>query len=211
MAGRRALLCGLCLAVGTLGFALGQGLASSASAATIDLNDFFADPSVTVAIDGLSAVLDEDPAFGFVLLANDPGLGDPEVIIAAPQAVLSFEFQFAEGAVGGGDEFGAFLIDAATGLPVGPAYSFFATSAASGTVSFNLGALVGTTLGLQFQLSALPGDSDLDARVTVANLRIEEVPVPAALGWVMLAVAGVAVAQRREAVRRGGGLRGAGE
>ncbi len=151
------------------------------SAAPIDLNDFFADPTVTVAPDGSSAILGEDPGLGSVLLANDPGLGDPNVIVPALGVAVFFDFDFSEGA-GEADEFGAFVVDAATGLSAGPLFEFFTQTTSNGTVSFDLSPLVGMTLGLQFQLTALPGDAGLSSTVTVAQVRLEPVPeAPAAI------------------------------
>ena len=154
---------------------LGMGL--SLPATPIDLNDFFADPTVTVSADGSSATLAEDQALGFVLLSNDPGLGDPNVIVPGPAITLLFQFDFVEGP-GETDEFGAFVIDAATGFSAGPSFEFFAQSSSSGTVAFDLTSLVGKTLGLQFQLSALPGDSGLLSTATVSEVRLQPVPEP---------------------------------
>ena len=68
-----------------------------ANATFIDLNDFFADPTVTVESTGFSALIEEDaglePEFP-VILSNDPYLGDPEVIFPG---LLSFEYDFMEG------------------------------------------------------------------------------------------------------------------
>lgn len=153
-----------------------SGLAQAA-ATPINLNDFFADPSVTVAADGSSAALAEDASLSPVLLSNDPGLGDPEVVIAGLGLFLLFDFDFVEGLTGEADEFGAFLIDAGTGLSVGAMFEFFTQNTSMGSISFDLSGLVGTTLGLQFQLSALPGDTGLDSMVTVSNVRLQSVMV----------------------------------
>src|SRR5438445_10676534 len=102
----------------SMGLVVGIGILAGpaqALAGSINLNDFFADPTVTVAPDGLSAVLKEDPVTGFVLLANDPGLGDPNVILPGAGVSLIFDFTFAQGPPGNNDEFGAFIIDANTG------------------------------------------------------------------------------------------------
>ena len=47
----------------------------------IDLNDFYMDTSVTVAADGSSAVMTEDASIFSALLSNDPGMGNPGVLI----------------------------------------------------------------------------------------------------------------------------------
>ncbi len=154
------------------------------SATPIDLNDFFADPPVSVAPDGFSATLAEDAALGFVLLSNDPSLGDPNVILPAPGIFLRFDYAFLHG-LGEADEFGAFVIDAATGLSAGPAFELFTQSSTAGSVAFNLTPLTGQTLGLQFQLSSLPGDSGLGSTATVSNVRLDPIPEPSAIALVL--------------------------
>lgn len=159
-----------------------------AFAAPIDLNDFFADPSVSVAADGNSATMAEDPGLLVVFLANDPGLGDPNVIFAGPGVVLSFDFDFVEGA-GNDDEFGAFVLDS-SGTLAGPAFGFFTSDSASGSVSFDLSSLVSEPfIGLQFQLSRLPGDAGFDSATTIRNVRLEAaqaVPAPTTLTLLIL-------------------------
>lgn len=181
------------------------------AATVVDLNDFFADSTVTVSMGGTMALLAEDPLISPVLLSNDPGLGEPVVIFATTGGLpnmLSFEFMFLEPDLPSqnDDEFGAFVIDAATGLSVGPAYEFFTSSAGSGAVSWNLGPLDGLTLGLQFQLNALPGDVDLDSTVKVSNVQLNPtpppIPEPASLAiWGMLAWFGHVGLRRRAANR----------
>ena len=148
---------------------------AAAQATAIDLNDFYADPpaAVTIAPDGSLAVMAEDATTSPVLLANDPGLGDPNVIIPGVGVLLSFDYNFTE-ASGNNDEFGVFVLDAATGLSAGTAFEFFTQDTGSGTVSFNLSSLVGRTLGLQFQLTALPGDQGLTSSVIVSNVSLSQ-------------------------------------
>lgn len=168
---------------------LAIGVAAPAFGAPIDLNDFFADPTVTVEADGSSAIMAEDPALLPVLLSNDPGLGDPEVILAGPGVVLSFDFDFVEGGPGNNDEFGAFVLDS-SGAPAGPAFEFFTSDTDSGSVSFDLSSLVSEpSIGLQFQLSALPGDLLLESVVTIRNVRTEvtqAIPEPTTLMLLIL-------------------------
>ena len=162
---------------------------NSAHAGLIDLNDFFADPTVTVSSDGSTATFTEDPWLTTVLLSNDPAgpwfPPDPEVIFAEIGGVgqiLSFDFDFDEPGTLNDDQFGAFIIDAVTGDSVGTAFEFFTNVTSSGTVSFDLSSLSGTTsepLGLQFQLNALAGDLDLDSELTISNVQL--VPVPGAV------------------------------
>ena len=169
------------------------------SAAPIDLNDFFADPSVTVAPDGSSATLSEDPLLGAVLLSNDPGLGDPNVILPSPGALLSFQFDFVE-AAGHNDEFGVFVIDATTGLSAGAAFEFFTQVSSAGTIAFDLTTLVGRTLGLQFQLSALPSDPGVGSQVRVSNASLDPIPEPTTA--ILLGSALALIALKRRSMRR---------
>ena len=149
-----------------------------ANATLINLNDFYADPTVTVASDGSSAQMIEDPNLILVLLSNDPGLGDPNVIIPGLGVALNFNYNFVEGN-NSDDEFGVFVIDSDTGLPVGPDFEFYTPSTDSGNVSFDLSSLAGKTLGLQFQLSSFSGDADFDSLVTVSNVQLQEsTPIP---------------------------------
>jgi hypothetical protein len=153
----------------------------SANATLINLNDFFADPTVSVATDGSSATIAEDLLLNPVLLANDPGLGDPEVITPG---ILSFDFIFNEGA-GDDDEFGAFVLGA-DGFSLGPEYEFFTRDSSSGTVSFDLSPFSGSVLGLQFQLASLfegtiEDGRNLNSIVTVSNVQLTPVPEPATM------------------------------
>jgi hypothetical protein len=157
-------------------------LPANALSTPINLNNFFFFPGdpVTIQPDGSSATIGEDPNFPTIILSNDPGLGDPEVILAefggVPQ-ILSFDFDFVESS-GNSDEFGAFVLDAATGLSAGMEYEFFTDTSGSGTISFDLTALVGQTIGLQFQLAALPDDTGLTSNVSVSNVFLAPATAP---------------------------------
>lgn len=159
-------------------YLLGVCLAATAHATSIDFNDFFADPTVAVAADGSSATIAEDLNLAEVLLSNDPGLGNPHVILAAPGVTLSFDYNFAEG-TGNDDEFGAFVLDS-SGVSAGPAFEFFTQDTSSGTVSFDLSSLISEPfIGMQFQLSAF--DALLDSTVTVANVQLVTSPTPSVI------------------------------
>lgn len=161
-------------------------------ATPIDLNDFFADPSVTVAADGSSAILTEDPLFTSVLLANDPGLGDPEVIIAGANVSLLFDFQFLE-PPGNDDIFIAMILDAASGLSVGAGFEFMTDSSSSGSVAFDLSSLLGQTLGLQFELGSNLADADTTSELVISNLRLETRVAAAEPNVLLLFVLGLLV------------------
>lgn len=145
---------------------------STGNASPINLNDFYADPSVEVNTEGTSATLRENTAFAFVLLSNDPGLGDPEIVIASPGARLSFNFEFYEDSAGD-DEFGAYIIDARTGSSIGSGYEFYTQFSGSDSVFFDISDLSGLNIGLQFQLSALSNDHSLSSFVNIFNLKID--------------------------------------
>ncbi len=173
-----------------------------AHATPIDLNSFFADPSVSVAINGLSALINEDFLISPVLLANDPGLGDPNIIIPAANTALFFDYDFST-ATTEADEFGAFVIDSATGFSVGEAFEFFTAASGQGTVWFDLTSLVGGTLGLQFQLSSLVGDTGIASFVTISNVRLDPlpsagIPEPPMLWLFVTIMLGLCVHQRRK-------------
>ena len=153
-------------------------LTGQSFAIQIDLNDFYADPTVTVSADGSSALMEEDAMFSIVILSNDPGLGDPNVVIPNVDILLLFDYDFIEGP-GSDDEFSAFVLDGITGIPVGPPFEFFVQDSASGTISFDLTPLFGQTLGLQFELAALSGDSDLLSTVNISNVSLDPgTPIP---------------------------------
>jgi hypothetical protein len=171
----------------------------------IDLNDFFADPTVSVAVDGSSATMAENPFISPVLLANDPGLGDPNVIVPGVGTSLAFDFDFLEG-VGDDDIFLAFVLDAATGLSLGTGFEFLASSSGMGSVSFDLSSLVGLTLGLQYELGANPGDLGLTSTAVVSNVRLEQVmaaPEPNILVLIATSILFVMGMRRRRFAHRG--------
>lgn len=150
------------------------GLSDISQATIINLNDFFSDPTVTVAGDGSSAILAEDPNLFSVILNNDPFFGDPNVIAPGAGVSLIFDYMFSEGA-SNDDEFFAFVLDSATGFSAGTEFEFSSTSSSSGTVAFDLSSLTSLTLGLSFELVAF--DFFTDSTVAVSNVRLETVTV----------------------------------
>ncbi|HXS80273.1 MAG TPA: hypothetical protein VN818_08305 [Gammaproteobacteria bacterium] len=144
---------------------------ASATPISLDFNDFYADPSVTVASDGTAALIAEDAGLSFVLLANDPFFGDPQIIVPGLATQLLFDYVFAE-ADGQDDQFRAFVLDSETGLAP-PGFEFLTAQSGSGTVAFDLSGLVGRTLGLQFELAALFADTGVGSIVALSGLRLE--------------------------------------
>ncbi len=159
---------------------LGALLTTAQAQLAIDLNDF--EPSLTVFIapDGTSARMEEDGLFPPSILSNDPGFGDPVVIlpeIGGIGQMLSFTFDFTEPS-GNDDEFRATVLDGTTGVSVGPAFEFSSLMSDAGIVSFDLSPLAGFTLGLLFELDSLGGDTKLDSTVVVSDVVLTNIPEP---------------------------------
>lgn len=176
----------------------------------IDLNDFFADPTVSVTANGSSAEMREDAFLSPVLLSNDPGLGEPEVVFAEINGnaqSLSFDYNFVEGVGSNLDEFFVYVLDASTGFGIGPSFEFSSSSTASGTVVFDLSSLAGKTLGLQFELNALNGDAAFDSTVTISDVQLNNtnaVPEPgSAIIWAAFVFGTGGLALRRRRMSRG--------
>jgi hypothetical protein len=170
----------------------------------IDLNSpyFRVDPTdpttVTVTSDdhgiGATATFVESLSLGQIFLSNDPFLGDPKVIVAGPGVWLQFHYEFIEGPTEGtsanNDEFGAWIVNPATGWSVGAPYEVFRQASDSGTVSFDLSSLSSTApWGLQFQLSSLSGDSGTDSTLKISNVQLVPEPVTVvALGSLLVGI-----------------------
>lgn len=156
--------------------------AVQAGEVAIDLNDFFADPTVTVAPDGSSAVMAEDPGFSEVILENDPGLGDPDVISSGPGVTLSVDYVFDEPtADGNNDLFRIEVINGATGRVFDGPYVFTLIWSAAGTATFDLSDLDDRHLvGLRFRLVARDTDAGMTSTVAISNVKLimEDPPLP---------------------------------
>ena len=162
----------------SFGFLLLTFSVANADTIPIDLNDFYADTSVTVAADGSSATMNEDPSLGTVLLSNDPYYGDPGIAVPSGLLSLNFHYLFTEGPQND-DEFYAKVFNGDTGdilddlLIVGNGIQF-------GTVSWDLSGIdpTITLLGLEFQLNAWDFLSDSFAEVANVSLSTASAPVP---------------------------------
>lgn len=180
----------------------------AAHAVPVDLNQFYREPGapVSIAADGSSATFLEDPSVFLVYLSNVPGLGDPELLTASAGATFSFDYNFVE-AQDNEDIFHFSLLDGISGGSLSAYELFFGTSA-SGTATFDLSALTGTTLGMQFELLPdLALDLGFGSSLTISNLRVDRpvdpdppVGVPEPGTWVLM-LAGLALMCIRGASR----------
>lgn len=160
-----------------IGICLFAAQAARAAIIPIDLNDFFADPTVTVSADGTSASFTEDPGFA-VLLINDPFFGDPNVIIAGVGNMLIFDFLFSE-AAGNDDEFFAAVLLGSTGSSAGPGFEFSTQDSASGMITFDLSSLIlEPFLGFEFSMVSFDGGGNSTLRVSNMRLVTPDVSVP---------------------------------
>lgn len=183
--------------------------ASVAQASFIKLTEFYADPTVTFADGGYSATIAEDSSYDVVLLSNDPEFDDEEEVIFPGPYYLLFDYDFAEASTGD-DEFGAFVLGS-NGNSAGMAYEFFTKDSSSGTIMFDLSGLASEPfIGLQFQLSALPGDLDLRSTVTISNVHTEFIPEPGTIILTLSGLGGIATlgaAKLRKRKRQSSSLR----
>lgn len=154
-------------------------LPALAQAVPIDLNLFYRESGapITIAADGSSAMLSEDPSIFVVYLSNIPGIGDPALLTPAAGATFSFDYNFVE-APDNADIFHFALLDGGSGNPLAP-YDMLFSDSASGTALFDLSALVGTSIGLQFELLPdLALDLGFGSTLTLANLRFDKPVIP---------------------------------
>ena len=187
---------------------------AQALAVPVDLNDFYAAGNVSIAPDGSSATMTEDPAWGSVFLSNDPyfGISYPGLYVPVDSMSLTFDYNFVE-PTGNFDEFYAFLFD-----PFDPTYvhptplldkngnslEFFTDALGSGTVTWDLlgAGFLGTTVEMEFQLNWASGDPDpsstlaKNSSVIISNVKVNPIPEPATLFLIGSGLAGLFVARK---------------
>jgi len=190
-----------------------------AGAVPVDLNDFWSAGNISIAPDGSSATLTEDPNFGSAYLSNDPFFEDPGIYIPLDSTSLTFDYNFDE-PDGNFDEFYAFLFDPflfdpfGNHIPLldenGNALEFFTDKPGSGTVTWDLlGAdFLGDIVGMEFQLNYDPFNDPLpsanlalNSSVTISNVNINPVPEPATSLLVLSGLAGLFAARRTKQKR----------
>ena len=179
----------------------------------IDLRDFNADPTVSIASDGFSAKMLEDgsPSAPYpILLSNDPFFGAPGITVPDYLLTLSFNYTFSIGA-GNTDNFYAYVFD---GDPFGSGtilrdLDIFASGAGifEGTVRWDLSAIDPsiTILGLEFQLGSF--DSLIDSSLIISNVYLKTapspVPEPATIILVAMGLFGFLGLGRRKILNKG--------
>jgi hypothetical protein len=143
----------------------------SSQAVPIDLTTFTADPdtAVTIAADGSSATMFEDPALTSIWLYND------SIFIPADATALSFDYDFVLEA-NNSDELNAYLYDSGFNHLTDD----WINATGIGTIAWDLtgASFLGTTVGLEFDFNSLPGDGGLESYVTISNVRMETAATP---------------------------------
>ena len=190
--------------VGTIILLLLSFSSSTVIADTIDLNDFYADPSVNVAGDGTSATMSEDPSLITVYLSDDPSLGDPILPFPSDPFFLSFSYEFTV-AAGNWDDFYVKLFDANTGTVIENFLIEYNNSVSStdwtksDTINWNITGApsTGLGLGLEFQLNAYDDVSGSTVQISNVEFNLKPVPEPATIFIFGLGLVGLSFAGRK--------------
>lgn len=173
-------------------------LGASATEIPIDSTNFDANPSdkVTFHPDG-SATIMEDPFLGTTLLTNAPPV-NPEVIIALPNTILSFNYDLTFGAFDTGDVFSAVLLESGVATP----FELIVSMPGSGLLEFDLEAL-GLTgvseLGIEFALES-NFDFESGSTIFVSNLQTRQVPLPGSLLLMSAGLVAWRISRRQPAI-----------
>ena len=132
-------------------------ISMKSAADPIDLNRFDVLPagaggSVAVSTDGISATISENSEFLSVILSNDPGSGNPRIIVSGEGVTVQFDYDFSEGE-GEDDLFEAFILDGNGNPAAGENKEFSVAETNSGTIIFDVSDLMNEPfIGLQFPI-----------------------------------------------------------
>ncbi len=188
--------------VGTIILLLLSFSSSAVIAESINLNNFYADPSVSVSVDGNSATMSEDPLLNTVLLSDDPSMGDPILPFPSDPFFLSFSYEFTV-ASGNWDNFYVKLFDADTGNVIEEFLTEYNNSTGSSdwaeadTILWRIANAPSGSLGFgwEFQLNAY--DNVSESTVQISNVEFNRIPIPESatifvvgLGFLSLTYAG---------------------
>lgn len=176
---------------GALGAALLSMVSLTSAATPINLSEFdVVSGNIDFFDGGFRAVLTEDDFFNanFIhQLENNPFTGAEQLVVPEAGGELSFDYNF-EGLNGFGDilDIFAFQIFGEDTTMAIPDFDFTtAGEASSGTVSFDLSALAGQTVGARFILTINPLDipfpfsNNVDTVLTISNLQVTPGSTPA--------------------------------